>query len=568
MIHFLSSPATQDQFRDMQEVYTDMIKVAVDVRKGTLAGGGEMHADCEKVLIDNGSEQSDIWGSSKAPDSVSPLRFPSPREADIRGMEDTLKKIAGYTLTMRLESFAKGTGPKDTWTGIVLGVQSLRSNLREHSLGYQTNEGKLGIAFPEHVNVVKPPKLEEKQCTHLDIVGQKITDTVEHGMLTGLAKKYLENGKPLDRAWLMETFGTDSIEGLADILAKDSNALNLHMTEAWLDITVGKMVSTIKNASETVKERFRVSRRVAPIVQERKIEQKAPAFTRKKAFAFIGLLTIGGGLALTACTPTTVTPETPTIPSPSKMPETPVPPTKEPTTKPTEKPTEEPYIPFSEMTSIDDCKKNVIHPDHMAEDLTRLKNTDALENGNGFGLSLGGFHPTDTSPWPFLTASILFESPVNIEDVICGFVPTKQGEGLFEFYMKTLLKMPDGTQKPIDLFLTFEPAAIKNWFLKQISEEEFDQKYSLDAFFANVKNQIGKYITIVMFGKPDLGFTLLIQNEGFLGTQELIQNPNVQKVLEIFQKMSTNQAIQEDYDTLLQLLPTTPIPCGNIRFGF
>jgi hypothetical protein len=67
MIHFLSSPATQHQFHDMLEVYTDMIKVAVDIRKGILAGGGEMHADCEKVLIDYGSEQSDIWGANWYP---------------------------------------------------------------------------------------------------------------------------------------------------------------------------------------------------------------------------------------------------------------------------------------------------------------------------------------------------------------------------------------------------------------------------------------------------------------------------------------------------------------------
>jgi hypothetical protein len=33
-----------------------------------LAGGGEMHADCEQVLIEHGSEQEDIWGANWYPD--------------------------------------------------------------------------------------------------------------------------------------------------------------------------------------------------------------------------------------------------------------------------------------------------------------------------------------------------------------------------------------------------------------------------------------------------------------------------------------------------------------------
>ena len=34
-----------------------------------LAGGGEMHADCEEVLLDHGSEQVDIWGADWTPDT-------------------------------------------------------------------------------------------------------------------------------------------------------------------------------------------------------------------------------------------------------------------------------------------------------------------------------------------------------------------------------------------------------------------------------------------------------------------------------------------------------------------
>jgi hypothetical protein len=42
------------------EVY---IKLAVDIQRDILAGGGALHADCEAVLIADGSSQQDIWGA-------------------------------------------------------------------------------------------------------------------------------------------------------------------------------------------------------------------------------------------------------------------------------------------------------------------------------------------------------------------------------------------------------------------------------------------------------------------------------------------------------------------------
>lgn len=44
------------------------IKLAVDVRREVLAGGGVLHADCEAVLLRDGSHQEDIWGADWIPD--------------------------------------------------------------------------------------------------------------------------------------------------------------------------------------------------------------------------------------------------------------------------------------------------------------------------------------------------------------------------------------------------------------------------------------------------------------------------------------------------------------------
>ena len=66
-IHILRSAATPGQLDDMQQALRSYIKLAVDIRKEIVAGGGEMHADCEAVLLADGSAQEDIWGADWDP---------------------------------------------------------------------------------------------------------------------------------------------------------------------------------------------------------------------------------------------------------------------------------------------------------------------------------------------------------------------------------------------------------------------------------------------------------------------------------------------------------------------
>ncbi|HSD83408.1 MAG TPA: DUF5674 family protein [Anaerolineae bacterium] len=69
MIHLVRSQATAQQIAEMLEVLTDYIKLAVDVQRGILAGGGIMQADCESVLLEDGSAQQDVWGADWYPAS-------------------------------------------------------------------------------------------------------------------------------------------------------------------------------------------------------------------------------------------------------------------------------------------------------------------------------------------------------------------------------------------------------------------------------------------------------------------------------------------------------------------
>jgi len=52
-----------------KEIFGDMIKIVVDLERKIMAVGGEMHADCEQVLLDNGSKQENLWGANIYPDS-------------------------------------------------------------------------------------------------------------------------------------------------------------------------------------------------------------------------------------------------------------------------------------------------------------------------------------------------------------------------------------------------------------------------------------------------------------------------------------------------------------------
>ena len=67
MIHLLKEKTTLTQIQEMLERYEGMIKIVVDIRRRFLSGGGEMHADCESVLLEDGSEQDDLWGANWYP---------------------------------------------------------------------------------------------------------------------------------------------------------------------------------------------------------------------------------------------------------------------------------------------------------------------------------------------------------------------------------------------------------------------------------------------------------------------------------------------------------------------
>lgn len=67
MLHVIRGHATPQQVDEMLEGVGKYIKLAVDVRRGILAGGGILHADCEAALLESGSRQEDVWGADWNP---------------------------------------------------------------------------------------------------------------------------------------------------------------------------------------------------------------------------------------------------------------------------------------------------------------------------------------------------------------------------------------------------------------------------------------------------------------------------------------------------------------------
>lgn len=68
-IKIVTEKISKDELREMSKtLFGDLVKVVVDCEKRISAVGGELHADEEQVLIEQGSQQSNLWGINLYPD--------------------------------------------------------------------------------------------------------------------------------------------------------------------------------------------------------------------------------------------------------------------------------------------------------------------------------------------------------------------------------------------------------------------------------------------------------------------------------------------------------------------
>lgn len=62
-IRIIRSPISRDALNPIaEEIFGDMVKAVVDIKRGILALGMELHADGEQLLLEDGSKQENLWG--------------------------------------------------------------------------------------------------------------------------------------------------------------------------------------------------------------------------------------------------------------------------------------------------------------------------------------------------------------------------------------------------------------------------------------------------------------------------------------------------------------------------
>jgi hypothetical protein len=111
-IELVTEAISIERLRRLAEsTFGDFVKAVVDIGRGVLAVGGELHADAEATLLDDGSEQADIWGINLYPGAYPAedwIEFDSminvrPRQANqTRGVEDHDRRQAIRATVERL----------------------------------------------------------------------------------------------------------------------------------------------------------------------------------------------------------------------------------------------------------------------------------------------------------------------------------------------------------------------------------------------------------------------------------------------------------------------------------
>lgn len=65
----IQHPLNKDELNKLFLKYPNLIKVVVDIEREIMAIGSELHSDEEKILLEHGSKQKNLWGANFLPKS-------------------------------------------------------------------------------------------------------------------------------------------------------------------------------------------------------------------------------------------------------------------------------------------------------------------------------------------------------------------------------------------------------------------------------------------------------------------------------------------------------------------
>ena len=69
MIITKSTPYTKEEIEKLKEQFDSYIKTVIDIENKTCSAGADRHFESEKILLEQGSKQSDVWGGGIDVDS-------------------------------------------------------------------------------------------------------------------------------------------------------------------------------------------------------------------------------------------------------------------------------------------------------------------------------------------------------------------------------------------------------------------------------------------------------------------------------------------------------------------
>lgn len=61
-MEFVDRVLTSEEIKSLQQQYGDYLKLTIDLENGWTVAGSELHADAEKLLLEKGSQQDNLWG--------------------------------------------------------------------------------------------------------------------------------------------------------------------------------------------------------------------------------------------------------------------------------------------------------------------------------------------------------------------------------------------------------------------------------------------------------------------------------------------------------------------------
>ena len=70
-LQIITRPIERSELKALaEERFGDMVKAVIDVERKAMAVGGELHADAEQLLLQQGSMQEHLWGINLYPDTL------------------------------------------------------------------------------------------------------------------------------------------------------------------------------------------------------------------------------------------------------------------------------------------------------------------------------------------------------------------------------------------------------------------------------------------------------------------------------------------------------------------